>query len=95
MYGQSRRAAGPSDEEKEEDLEMSKELVNVLIKEVYNKLLKDVGPEGVKNVSRLRDRIFVGTRTVNKAYHTSTIVGRFLKDILDQELISYRYSSNC
>jgi len=51
VYGQSRRAAGPSDEEKEEDLEMSKELVNVLIKEVYNKLLKDVGPEGVKNVS--------------------------------------------
>jgi len=49
-YGQSRRAAGQSDEEKEEDLEMSKELVNVLIKEVYNKLLKNVGPEGVKNV---------------------------------------------
>jgi len=29
---------------------MSKELVNVLIKEVYNKLLKSVGPEGVENV---------------------------------------------
>ena len=50
VYGQSRRAAGQSDDEKEEDLEMSKELVNVLIKEVYNKLLKNVGPEGVKNV---------------------------------------------
>jgi len=47
---QKRRAAGPSDEEKEEDLEMSKELVNVLIKEVYNKLLKSTGPEGVKDV---------------------------------------------
>jgi len=45
--GQSRRAAEPSEEEKEEDLEMSRELVNVLIKEVYNKLLKSVGPEGV------------------------------------------------
>jgi len=45
-YGQSRRAA----KDKQEDLEMSKELVNVLIKQVYNKLLKDVGPEGVKNV---------------------------------------------
>jgi len=51
VCGQSRRAAGPSDDEKEEDLEMSKELVDVLIKEVYNKLLKDVGPKGVKNVS--------------------------------------------
>ena len=36
-----------------EDMEMSKELVNVLIKEVYNKLLKSVGPEGVKNVGCL------------------------------------------
>ena len=53
MHGQSRRAAGPTAEEKEEDLEMSKELVNVLIKEVYNKLLKSVGPEGVKDVSLL------------------------------------------
>ena len=49
-WKQSRRAASPSAEEKEEDLEMSKELVNVLIKEVYNKLLKSVGPEGVENV---------------------------------------------
>jgi len=46
---QKRRAANPSAEENE-DLEMSKELVNVLIKEVYNKLLKTVGPQGVKNV---------------------------------------------
>ena len=48
--GQIRRAARPSDDEKEADLEMSKQLVDVLIKEVYKKLLKDVGPEGVKNV---------------------------------------------
>jgi len=47
---QSRRAAGPSEKEKQEDLEMSKELVNVLIKEVYNKLLKSVGPKGVTTV---------------------------------------------
>ena len=50
LRGQSRRAADPSDEEKEEDLEMSKELVNVLIKEVYNKLLKSVGTEAVTDV---------------------------------------------
>jgi hypothetical protein len=36
----ARRAASPSDEEKAEDLAMSKELVNILIKEVYNKLLQ-------------------------------------------------------
>jgi len=46
---QNRRAAEPSDE----DVEMSKELVNILIKEVYNKLLKDVGPEGVTDVRLL------------------------------------------
>jgi len=39
---------------------MSKELVDVLIKEVYNKLLKDVGPEGVKNVSNYIHCISVG-----------------------------------
>jgi len=31
---------------------MSRELVNVLIKEVYNKLLKSVGPDGVTDVRR-------------------------------------------
>lgn len=36
----ARRAASPSEEEKAEDLAMSKELVNILIKEVYNKLLQ-------------------------------------------------------
>ena len=36
----ARRDSGTSEDEKAEDLAMSKELVNILIKEVYNKLMK-------------------------------------------------------
>ena len=67
---------------------MSKELVNVLIKEVYNKLLKNVGPGGVKNVRVLGSLCRRQNCIINGMGHA-----RITTDIgLGCVVISYSYS---